>query len=320
MKLIIQIPCYNEEETLRTTLSDLPGELEGIDRIETLIIDDGSTDCTVDVARECGVDHIISLRKNKGLAKGFMAGLEEGLRLGADIIVNTDADNQYCAADIGKLIRPILEKRADIVIGERPIGEIEQFSPIKKVLQRLGSWVVRKASNTDIPDAPSGFRAFSREAAMKLYVVNDYTYTLETIVQAGREKMAITSVPIRTNPTLRESRLFKSIWSYVKKSVLTILRAYMMYRPLACFTFLALFPTGGGIAIGIRFLVFYANGDGRGHVQSLILACTLIIIGFLTFMIGLVADVIAANRKILQDVQMRLKKLQYDKKETDGQE
>lgn len=320
MKLIIQIPCYNEEETLQATLSDLPGKLEGIDEIETLIIDDGSTDRTVEVARECGVDHIVSLHENKGLAKGFMAGLEEGLRLGADIIVNTDADNQYCAKDIGKLIRPIQEKRADIVIGERPIGEIEQFSPIKKVLQRLGSWVVRKASHTDIPDAPSGFRAFSREAAMKLYVVNDYTYTLETIVQAGREKMAITSVPIRTNPTLRESRLFKSIWGYVKKSVLTILRAYMMYRPLACFTFLALFPTGGGIAIGIRFLVFYANGDGRGHVQSLILACTLIIIGFLTFMIGLVADVIAANRKILQDIQTRLKKLQYDKEESDRDE
>lgn len=312
MKLIIQIPCFNEAETLEIALNDLPKELKEIDEIEYLIINDGSKDNTVEVARKWGVHHIVNFKQNKGLAKGFMAGLDGCLRNGADIIVNTDADNQYCAEDIATLIQPILEGRADMVIGARPIDETEHFSFIKKKLQHLGSWVVRKASNTDIPDAPSGFRAFSRDAAMRINVVNDYTYTLETIVQAGREKIAITSVPVRTNAELRPSRLFHSIWGYVKKSMITILRAYMMYKPLKCFTFLSAAPISVGLLIGFRFLYYMAMGRAGGHVQSLILACTLIIMGFLTFMIGLVADVIAANRKLLQDTQYHARKTEYD--------
>lgn len=315
MKLMIQIPCYNEAETLEITLNDLPKEIDGIDIIEYLIINDGSKDETVKVAKDWGVHHIVNFKQNKGLAKGFMAGLDGCLKNGADIIVNTDADNQYCGADIESLVRPILDEKADIVIGARPIDETEHFSFIKKRLQHFGSWAVRKASNTNIPDAPSGFRAFSREAAMRINVINDYTYTLETIVQAGREKIAITSVPIRTNPELRESRLFKSIWGYVKKSMLTILRAYMMYKPMKCFTFLALPPILIGLIIGGRFLAYYVNGMGGGHIQSLILACTLIIIGFLTGMIGLVGDIMAANRKILQDVEYHARKIEYDRTE-----
>ena len=309
MKLIIQIPCYNEAETLEIALNDLPKEIEGIDTIEYLIIDDGCTDKTVEVARKWGVHHVVGFTKNKGLAKGFMAGMDACLRNGADIIVNTD--NQYCAEDISKLIRPILEHKADIVIGERPIDDTEHFSWLKKKLQHFGSWVVRKASHTDIPDAPSGFRAFSRDAAMRLNVINDYTYTLETIVQAGRNKMAIVSVPVRTNPELRKSRLFHSMFGYIKKSILTILRALMMYKPLYCFTLVAAVPAIIGFLIGIRFLVFYFNGRGSGHTQSLMLACTLLIIGFITFVIGMLADVISANRKILEDVQYHIKRQEY---------
>ena len=317
MKLIIQIPCYNEAETLEIALNDLPRQIDGIDEIEYLIIDDGCTDDTVKVARNWGVHHVVSFTQNKGLAKGFMAGLDACLKNGADIIVNTDADNQYCADDIPKLIQPILEHRADIVIGERPIDDTEHFSWLKKKLQHFGSWVVRKASSTDIPDAPSGFRAFSREAAMRINVINDYTYTLETIVQAGRNRIPITSVPVRTNPELRESRLFHSIWGYVKKSVLTILRALMMYKPLYCFTTVAIIPSVIGLAIGIRFLVFYFKGNGVGHTQSLMLACTLLIIGFITFVIGMLADVISANRKILEDIQYQVKKMEYDRDGSD---
>lgn len=312
MKLIIQIPCYNEAETLEIALNDLPKELVGIDEIEYLIINDGSKDNTVEVAKKWGVHHVVNFKQNKGLAKGFMAGLDGCLRNGADIIVNTDADNQYYGADIQKLIQPILDGEADMVVGARPIDETEHFSFLKKKLQHFGSWVVRKASNTDIPDAPSGFRAFSRDAAMHINVVNDYTYTLETIVQAGREKMAITSVPIRTNGELRPSRLFHSIWGYVKKSMLTILRAYMMYKPLKCFTYLACVPTLIGFLIGSRYLYYIATGKAGGHIQSLILGCTLIIIGFLTLMIGLVADVIAANRKLLQDTQYHARRSEYE--------
>lgn len=312
MKLIIQIPCYNEAETLAIALNDLPRQLEGIDEIEYLIINDGSRDDTVRVAKAWGVHHVVSFMQNKGLAKGFMAGLDEALRQGADIIVNTDADNQYCADDIAALIAPILEGRADYVIGARPIDDTEHFSFIKKKLQHFGSWVVRKASNTDIPDAPSGFRAMTREAAMRINVVNDYTYTLETIVQAGRERIPITSVPVRTNAELRPSRLFHSIWGYVKKSMLTIIRAYIMYKPLKCFTYLASLPMLVGLIYAARFLVFYMLGTGSGHVQSLILGCTLIILGFLTFMIGLVADVISANRKILEDTQYHARRGEYE--------
>lgn len=312
MKLIIQIPCYNESETLEVALNDLPKQLDGIDEIEYLIINDGSSDNTVEVAKKWGVHHVVNFPQNKGLAKGFMAGLDECLRQGADIIVNTDADNQYCADDIQPLIQPILDGYAEYVIGARPIDDTEHFSFIKKKLQHFGSWVVRKASDTDIPDAPSGFRAISREAAMRINVVNNYTYTLETIVQAGREKLAITSVPIRTNEKLRPSRLFKSIWGYVKKSIVTILRAYMMYKPLKCFTFLTIPPALIGLAYIIRFLIFVVQGSASGHVQSLILACTLLIIAFLTGTMGLLADMISGNRKILADTQYHVKKTEYD--------
>lgn len=315
MKLIIQIPCYNEADTLEIALNELPKSIEGIDEIEYLIIDDGCTDNTVAIAKRWGVHYVVSFAQNKGLAKGFMAGLEACLRNGADIIVNTDADNQYCADDIPKLIQPILEHKADIVIGERPIDSTKDFSWLKKKLQHFGSWVVRKASHTDIPDAPSGFRAFSRDAAMRINVINDYTYTLETIVQAGRNRIPITSVPVRTNPELRESRLFHSIWGYVKKSVLTIFRALMMYKPLYCFTAVATIPSLIGFLIGIRFMIFYFKGQGMGHTQSLMLACTLLIIGFITFVIGMLADVISANRKILEDVQYQVKKMEYDERE-----
>ena len=312
MKVLIQIPCYNEAETLEIALNDLPGELEGIDEIEYLIINDGSEDGTEEIAKRWGVHHVVSFKRNRGLAKGFMAGLDECLRSGADIIVNTDADNQYCAEDIQKLIQPILDGQADMVIGARPIDDIMHFSRGKKILQHFGSWVVRKASNTDVPDAPSGFRAFSRDAAMRINVMNDYTYTLETIVQAGREKMAVTSVPVRTNQELRPSRLFNSTGGYVKKSMLTIIRAYMLYKPLKCFTYLAVMPIVTGLLIGFRFLYCMAIGQSGGHVQSLILACTLIIMGFLTFMIGLLADMIAANRKMLHDIQYHTRKAEYD--------
>ena len=312
MKLIIQIPCYNEAETLTVTLNDLPKTIEGVDEIEYLIINDGSVDNTVEVARQWGVHHIVNFHGNKGLAKGFMAGLDACLCNGADIIVNTDADNQYCGEDIAKLIQPILDKKADMVIGERPIDTTEHFSWLKKKLQHLGSWVVRKASRTDVPDAPSGFRAFSRDAAMRINVVNDYTYTLETIVQAGRNRMSVVSVPIRTNPELRKSRLFHSMFGYIKKSILTIFRALLMYKPLYCFTLVALIPSVIGLGIGIRFLVYFFGGRGNGHTQSLILACTLIIIGFITFVIGMLADVISANRKILEDTQYHVKKMEYD--------
>lgn len=320
MKLIIQIPCYNEASTLETALNDLPKHIDGIDEIEYLIIDDGCTDNTVEVAKNWGVHHVVSFAENKGLAKGFMAGLDACLRNGADIIVNTDADNQYCAEDIPKLISPILDGKADIVIGERPIDDIENFSWMKKRLQRLGSWVVRKASKTDIPDAPSGFRAFTREAAMRINVINDYTYTLETIVQAGRGRMAITSVPIRTNPELRDSRLINSMLEYIKKSILTILRALLMYKPLYCFTLVAMVPSAIGVLIAVRFMAYYFTGRGGGHAQSLMLACTLMIIGFMTFVIGMLADVMVANRKISEDTQYLVRKLSYSKDSEKGME
>lgn len=315
MKLIIQIPCYNESETLEIALNDLPKHIDGIDTIEYLIINDGSKDNTMEVARNWGVHYIVDLKRNKGLAKGFMAGLDACLRNGADIIVNTDADNQYNADDIEKLVRPILEGKTDIVIGERPIDKTEHFSPLKKKLQHFGSFVVRKASKSDIPDAPSGFRAYSREAAMRLNVVNEYTYTLETIVQAGRSKIAMESVPIRTNGELRPSRLFNSMFGYVKKSMLTILRAFMMYRPLMVFTVIGAIIFALGLAVGIRFLIFYFGGTGVGHIQSLILASTLLLLGFQTFIVGLLADIISANRKILEDVQYHVRRLDFDREQ-----
>ncbi|MGK7902393.1 MAG: glycosyltransferase family 2 protein [Hormoscilla sp.] len=313
-KLIIQIPCYNEEATLAVTLGELPRQLPGIDKIEWLIINDGSTDGTVEVAKEWGVDHIVNLARNQGLAKAFMAGIEASLKAGADIIVNTDADNQYCASDIPNLIAPILRGQADIVVGTRPIDEIKDFSPLKKLLQKLGSWVVRVASNTDIPDAPSGFRAIGREAAMELNVFNRYTYTLEMIIQVGQKGMAITSVPVRTNGYLRPSRLVKSIPSYVQRSILTILRIFMLYKPLRFFTFLGTIPFTAGVLLGIRWLLFFFAGYEKPRVPTLILAAILILIGFQLWMFGLVADLIATNRRILEDIQRRTRRSELDGK------
>ena len=311
-KLIIQIPCYNEEETLGITLATLPRELPGVDTVEWLIVNDGSTDRTVEVAQANGVDHIVNFRHNQGLAKAFLAGIEACLKADADIIVNTDADNQYCADDIPKLIEPILLGKAEIVVGARQIKQIKHFSPTKKFLQKFGSWVVRVASNTSILDAPSGFRAFSREAALRLNVFNDYTYTLETIIQSGQKGMAITSVPIRTNRYLRPSRLVKSIPSYVKRSLLTILRIFMTYKPLRFFVILGSIPFTLGSLLGIRWLILYFAGTPRAHVPSLILAAILILIGFQLWMFGLVADLMAVNRKILEDIQLRLRRFEVD--------
>ena len=302
MKLIIQIPCYNEAETLAIALGALPRKVEGFDRVEWLIINDGSIDDTVKVAKECGVDHIVDFKHNQGLAKGFMAGIKESLKQGADVIVNTDADNQYEADDIPKLTQPILEHKAEYVIGSRPISMTEHFSPAKKFLQKLGSWVVRKASKTDIPDAPSGFRAISRECAMQLNVYNDYTYTLETIIQAGQKNMAITSVPIRTNEDLRPSRLLSSIPNYIKKSVVTIMRISVVYSPFRFFMTIALVLFGLGFLIGLRFIYYYFTEDYSGHMQSVILSGVLLGMGFQTGLIAFVADLLSVNRKLVEDV------------------
>ncbi len=313
MKLIIQIPCYNEAETLAIALKELPRELEGFDKVEWLIINDGSIDDTVKVAKECGVDHIVNFKYNQGLAKGFMAGLRECLKQGADVIVNTDADNQYEAKDIPKLVAPILEGRAEYVVGARPISQTEHFSPAKKLLQKLGSWVVRKASRTDIPDAPSGFRAISRECAMQLNVYNNYTYTLETIIQAGQKNMAITSVPIRTNEDLRPSRLLSSIPNYIKKSIGTIVRISVVYKSFQFFMTIAAILFGLGLLLGIRYLFFYFGGDGAGHIQSVILSGILMGMGFQTALIAFVADLLSVNRKLLEEQRVENLKAQLDK-------
>ena len=316
MKLIIQIPCYNEEATLGLTLSELPRHLPGIDRVEWLIINDGSRDRTLEVARACGVDHIVDLPFNQGLAKGFMAGLEASLKAGADIIVNTDADNQYRAADIPKLIAPILEGDAEIVIGARPIQEIEHFSPVKKFLQKLGSFVVRIASKTNVPDAPSGFRAMSREAALRLNVFNEYTYTLETIIQAGQRGLKIASVPIQTNGYLRPSRLVKSISAYVQQSILTIVRIFMTYRPLQFFIMLGSVPFSLGFLLCFRWLLLFwgivGDNPAKPRVPSLILAAMLILIGVQLWLFGLVADLMGVNRQLLEDIQLRLRRRELE--------
>ncbi|MGB5637241.1 MAG: glycosyltransferase family 2 protein [Waterburya sp.] len=315
MKRIIQIPCYNEEATLGLTLSELPRQLPGIDHVEWLIINDGSCDRTLEVAQACGVDHIVDLQSNQGLAKGFMAGIEACLKAGADIIVNTDADNQYCAADIPKLIRPILEGNAEIVIGARPIQNIPHFSPIKKFLQQLGSFVVRLASKTNIPDAPSGFRAMSREAALRLNVFNEYTYTLETIIQAGQRGLVITSVPIRINGYLRPSRLVKSITAYVQHSILTIVRIFMTYRPLKFFILLGSIPSSLGFLLCCRWLLLFwgiiGDDPAKPRVPSLILAAMLILIGVQLWLFGLIADLMGVNRQLLEDIQLRLRRDEF---------
>lgn len=309
MKLIIQIPCFNEAQTLSVTLSALPRTVPGFDSVEWLIIDDGSQDDTVEVAKAHGVDHVVRHTGNKGLARAFMTGLDACLSLGADVIVNTDADNQYNADDIPVLTQPILQHRAELVIGARPIATIEHFSPVKKLLQKLGSWVVRVASKTDISDAPSGFRAMSRAAAQRLMVFSDDTYTLETIIQAGQKNMATTSVPIRVNEDLRPSRLVKSIPSYIKRSIITIVRIFIIYRPFSFFGTIGAVLFGAGFLIGLRFLWKYLGGEGEGHVQSLILASVLLGMGFQTLLIAFVADLLSANRKLLEDIRFKTAKL-----------
>lgn len=320
-KLIIQIPCYNEEKTLGHALNSLPRAIKGIDTIEVLVINDGSTDKTVEVAKRHGVNHIIYLARNQGLAKAFMAGIEACVNAGADIIVNLDADNQYCVEDIPKLIAPILSGEAEMVIGARPIEESARFSFVKKKLEQLGSWVVRLASKTRIPDAPSGFRAISREAAMRLNVFNEYTYTIETIIQAGQTGMAVTSVPIRINKDLTErpSRLVRSILDYIKKSALTIIRIFLIYRPFRFFATLALILLGAGFLIGIRFMYFYFTEGGKGHIQSLILCMILLTSGSLMLVVGLLADLIAVNRVLLEKINSRTLRMEASSKDKEDQ-
>ncbi|HHZ68616.1 MAG TPA: glycosyltransferase family 2 protein [Alphaproteobacteria bacterium] len=302
MKLIIQIPCLNEAETLPETLKALPRQVPGFTVVEWLVVDDGSQDKTAEVARALGVDHVVRHRRNKGLARAFITGLNESLALGADVIVNTDADNQYEAGDIPKLVAPILEGKADIVIGARPINTHKHFSLTKKLLQKLGSWVVRQVSHTDIPDTTSGFRALNREAAQRTMVFNEYTYTLETIIQAGHRKLAITSIPVRVNEVKRPSRLFHSIPSYVRQSMITIVRIYVIYRPFHFFGSIGLLFFLVGVLIGMRFLYYYLTGGGSGHLQSLILMSVLLGMGFQTVLIAFVADLFAANRKMLEEI------------------
>ncbi len=310
MKLIIQVPCYNEAATLPEMLKHLPRKVAGFKKVEWLVIDDGSGDGTAECARKHAVDHVVSFTRNMGLARAFMAGIDACLHLGADVIVNTDADNQYDARDIPALTRPILERRAEIVVGARPIDEIAHFSFVKKALQRIGSAVVRLLSKTDIPDAPSGFRAFSRDAAMRLHVFGDYTYTLETIIQAGQQNMNIISVPVRVNEDLRESRLVKSVPRYVFKSFQSIVRIFIVYRPFRFFMSLGLLLFGAGFLVGARFLWFYLTGSGEGHIQSLILAAVLLMIGFLAMLSAFIVDLLATNRKLSEDVLYRVRKIE----------
>jgi glycosyltransferase involved in cell wall biosynthesis len=312
VKLIIQIPCLNEEATLPRTVADLPREVEGFDSVEILVIDDGSTDRTAEVARELGVRHVVSLPGNKGLARAFSEGLDAALRLGADVIVNTDGDNQYRGEDVPKLTEPILAGQADIVIGDRQTAQIPHFSRGKKLLQRLGSWVVRRFTGAKVPDATSGFRAYSREAALRMNILSTYSYTLESIIQAARKGLRITSVPIRTNEKTRESRLMRSTSQFVVRSAGTILRISVFYKPFRFFLYLgsALFLAGS--AIGIRFLVFYLSGQGGGHIQSLILAAILLLMGFMCFVLAVVADLISVNRRLQEEVLYRLRESEID--------
>ncbi|MDQ6913392.1 MAG: glycosyltransferase family 2 protein [Verrucomicrobiota bacterium] len=310
-KLIIQLTCYNEEQALPISLGALPRKIDGFDKVEWLVVDDGSSDRTLEVARANGVDHIVALGAHQGLARGFMAGIDASLRAGADVIVNTDADNQYSAADIPKLLAPIMRGEAQIVIGARPIGATEHFSPLKKMLQRVGSRVVRAASRTNVADAPSGFRAMTRAAAMQLNVFSPYSYTLETIIQAGQKNIQITSVPIRTNPYLRPSRLVTSTRSYVQRSVITILRIFITYKPLRFFLWMGAIPFTLGFLLGVRWLILFTQEPMRSRTPSLILAAILILIGVQMWSLGAVADVIAVNRKLLEDIQQRLKRIEH---------
>ena len=311
-KLIIQIPCLNEAKTLPATLADLPRSVPGIDVVEVLVIDDGSRDGTADVARRCGVDHVVTLRRNKGLAAAFMAGIDASLKAGADFVVNTDADNQYSARDIPRLLAPLLSGEADIVIGDRNIAELEHMSWRKRQLQRLGSWVVRVVSNTTVPDTTSGFRAYTREAALRMTIVSEFSYTLESIIQAGKNRMAIAHVPVATNPRTRESRLFGSLFSYIKRSAATIVRIYAMYEPLKVFTYIGVVVMAAGVAFTLPYLYDYFSNRGYapGHLQSLIAAAVLMIGGFMVLVIGLLADVNAGNRKLIEDLLYRVRMME----------
>lgn len=308
--LIIQIPCYNEAETLPQTLAALPREVKGFRRVEWLVVDDGSTDGTSTVARDLGVDAVVRLPRNRGLARAFVAGLEAAVARGADVILNTDADNQYQAVDLPRLLEPILAGEAQIVVGERPISDMDHFSPLKKFLQRFGSGIVRRISGTSVRDATSGFRAMTREAAMRLHVFSEYTYTLETLIQAGYHGMKVESVPVGANPPTRQSRLMGSVWSYIRRQVITLVRIFMTYRPFYFFCVPGAVSLGLGLLVGLRFVYFFAIGDGGGHVQSLILCALLLSVGFLLVITGLVTDLISANRKLLEDLDWRLKRME----------
>ncbi|HST57009.1 MAG TPA: glycosyltransferase [Solirubrobacteraceae bacterium] len=314
MKLIIQIPCWNEADQLPDTLADLPRAVDGFDVVEWLIIDDGSTDRTIAVAREHGVDHVVRLTNNKGLAAGFQAGIDTALKLGADVIVNTDADNQYYGPDIAKLVQPILAGRADMVVGDRMVSSIEHFSPLKKLLQHVGSWVVRQASSTSVPDTTSGFRAYNREAAIQMLAVSKFTYTLETIIQAGKLLVAVDHVPIRTNPKTRESRLFPSMGAYVRRNSLSIFRIYAQYEPLKVFWGAAMLVGLGAAAVWIRFFVAYVDGSGKGHVQSLILGAVLFNAAMLLAALGVIGDLLAAQRVISQKTFERVRRIELELK------
>ena len=315
VKVIIQIPCLNEEQTLPQTLADLPRSIEGVSCVEWLVIDDGSTDRTSEVAREHGVDHIVRLPSNRGLAAAFRIGLQTALELDADIIVNTDADNQYAGADIERLVRPILDDQADIVIGDRQIASHSEFGWTKKRLQQLGSWVVSRLSQTQIPDVTSGFRAFRREAALRLNILGDFTYTQETLIQAGLSNLTLVSVPVKVNPKTRPSRLFRSTFSYVSRSAATIMRIYTLYRPLKVFLLMAAVLFMLGFALGLRFMIFWLSGQSSGHIQSLILCAILLNLSFLLFILGVVADLISFNRRILEEIVFRTRKLTQTKNE-----
>ena len=314
-KLIIQIPCLNEAQTLPATLADLPKAIPGVDVIEILVIDDGSRDGTADVARACGVHHIVRMRRNKGLAAAFQAGIDAGLKSGADFIVNTDADNQYAGHEIPKLLAPLLRGDADICIGDRNIAELRHMSWRKRQLQALGSWVVRQVSNTSVPDTTSGFRAYTRDAALRMTIVSEFSYTLESIIQAGKKRMAIAHVPVAVNARTRESRLFDSIFSYIKRSGATIVRIYAMYEPLKVFTYLGLTIFGAGLALALRYAYYVFYSEGFRHTGSLIASAVLMIVGFMVLVIGLVADLISANRKLLEDLLYRVRTLELPPQE-----